>query len=66
MIRDFLIKYLVFYNLGASYNFFNNIKRFKHYKTYNLMFINISGKILYIISTKKVEIIIIIIKGKRR
>ena len=49
-----------------SYNFFNDIKRFKYYETYNLVPINVSGRILYIISTGEVKIIITTIKGKRR
>ena len=49
-----------------SYNFFNDIKRFKYYKTYNLVFINVSGRILYVIGIRKIEIIITIIKNKRK
>ena len=49
-----------------SYNFFNNIERFKYYKTYNLVPVNVSKKSLYVIGTKKVKIIITIIKGKKK
>ena len=66
MTGDFLTKYLVFYDLGTSYNFFNDIKRFKYYKICDLVFVNIGGRILYVIGTGEVKIIIITIKGKRK
>ena len=63
---DSFTKHFVFYDLGISYNFFNDIKRFKYYKTYNLVLVNVSGRILYIIGIRKVEIMITMIKGKKR
>ena len=66
VISDFFTKYFIFYNLGTSYNFFNNIKKFKYYKTYNPVPINVSKRILYVIGTREVKIIITIIKGKRK
>ena len=63
---DFSIKHSILYDLDTSHNFFNDIKRFKYYKTYDPVFVNVSGKILYVIGIREVKITITTIKGKKR